>query len=126
MVRIILLIVSVYQDYVLFIFPHTAPTEVPSNVSVSAVNATTLHLSWTDVISNRGLVREYIIRVVEIDTGLITETHTNLTFITIHVHPAYLYNCSVSAVTVAHGPFTEEVSIVTPMAGKPTKFNSKR
>lgn len=107
------------------LYEHAAPTEVPNNVSVSAVNATTIHLSWTDVISNRGLVREYVIRVVEVDTGLITETHTNLTFIAIHVHPAYLYNCSVSAVTVARGPFTEEVSIVTPMAGKLTKFNSK-
>lgn len=82
------------------------------------MNATTIHLSWNDVISIRGDVREYVVRVVEIDTGLISETHSNLTFITIHVHPAYLYNCSVSAVTVAHGPFSDIVSILTPMAGK--------
>ena len=62
--------------------------------------------------------------MIEIDTGLITETHSNFTFVTIHVHPAYLYNCSVSAVTVARGPFTEVVSIVTPMAGKLLKFNN--
>ena len=88
------------------------------------MNATTIHLSWNDVISNRGLVREYAIRVLEIDSGLITETRSNSTFTTIHVHPAYLYNCSVSAVTVAPGPFSEVVSLVTPMAGKLINFHA--
>lgn len=99
-------------------YEHAAPTEVPSDVSVSAVNATTIYLSWNDVISIRGVVREYVVRVVETDTELIFEGHTNSTFIEIHVHPAYLYNCSVSAVTVARGPFSEVVSILTPMDSK--------
>ena len=64
-----------------------------------------------------GDVRDYVVRILEIDTGLVTDIRSADTFITVPVHPAYSYNCSVSAVTVGRGPFSTAISILTPQDG---------
>lgn len=93
------------------------PTTAPDNVTISAINATTIYLSWEGVITRVGILRDYVIRVLEVDTGLLMDYRSSFTSITILVHPDYVYRCSVSAFTVASGPFSEVVTVKTPQAG---------
>ena len=90
----------------------------PDNVTVSAINATTIYLSWNGVVTSVGIIRDYVIRVSEVNTGLVMNYQTSLTSIAISVHPDYVYSCSVSAFTVAAGPFSNVVTIKTPQDGK--------
>ena len=90
----------------------------PDNVTVSAINATTIYLSWNGVITSVGIIRDYIIRVSEVNTGLVMNYRTTFTSISISVHPDYVYSCYVSAFTVAAGPFSNVVTIKTPQDGK--------
>ena len=90
----------------------------PDNVTILAINATTIYLSWNGVVSVVGIIRDYIIRVSEINTELIMDYRTSLTSISISVHPDYVYSCSVSAFTVAAGPFSNVVTVKTPQDGK--------
>lgn len=69
------------------------------------------------MLTQAGIIRMYIVRLRELDTGLVIETQSIVTHITVPVHPAYVYNCSVSAFTVARGPFSTDVSVLTPQAG---------
>ena len=64
-----------------------------------------------------GDVRDYTVRILELDTGLVRDIRSANTYITVLVHPDYSYNCSVSAVTVGRGPFSAVVSVTTPQDG---------
>lgn len=96
---------------------YAVPTIAPDNVNISALNATAVYLSWDGVITRVGIIRDYIIRVSEVDTGTKMEYRTSFTFLTIPVHPDYVYSCSVSAFTVASGPFSDVVTIRAPQDG---------
>lgn len=85
----------------------------PDNLAVSVVSSTALYISWNSVFTPVGDVRDYIVRILEVDTGLVTDIRSAATYITVPVHPAYTYNCSVSAVTVSNGPFSTEISVLT-------------
>ena len=99
-------------------FINTVPRVAPDNFTVSVVSATALFASWEGVFTPVGDVRDYIIRLREVDTGLVFEVRSALTSITIPVHPDYTYVCSVAAVTVGRGPFSSEISVQTPEDGK--------
>ena len=93
----------------------------PLNVSGSAASATSLLLTWSPppVSTHNGMIRMYTVRVLEIDTGFefyhnTTDTNTALS----SLHPYYTYKCSVAAVTVAYGPYSESISIQTEEDGK--------
>ena len=90
----------------------------PDNVTVSAINATTIYISWNGVITSVGIIRDYIIRVSEVNTRLVLNYRATFTFITISVHPDYVYSCSISTFTVAAGPFSNVVTVKTPQDGK--------
>ena len=56
----------------------------------------------------------YRVRVLEVDTGalaLYNLTETSLALDSLH--PYYVYQCSVAAVTVGTGPFSDSLSIRT-------------
>ena len=107
-----------YELVTIYILKPIVPVVAPDNVSILAINATTIYLSWNGVISLVGIIRDYIIRVSEVNTGLIKNYRTSLTSIAISVHPDYVYSCSVSAFTVAAGPFSNIVTVKTPQDGK--------
>ena len=112
------LVVSDTINILSHIFLNTVPTTSPDNVTISVVNATAISLSWEGVITRVGVLRDYVIRVLEVDTRLVSEYRTSFTSITIPVHPDYVYNSSISAFTVATGPFSDVVTVKTPQAGK--------
>ena len=90
----------------------------PDNFAVRVVSATALYISWSSVFTLVGDVRDYLVRLLEVDTGVLTNIRSAATSITVPVHPAYTYNCSVSAVTVSHGPFSAVITVRTPQDGK--------
>ena len=89
----------------------------PENVTIRAINSSAIYLSWNGVMTRVGILRSYVIRVLEEDTRLVVDYRTSLTSITISVHPDYVYRCSVAAFTVATGPFSDVVTVKTPQAG---------
>ena len=58
-------------------------------------------------ISQNGIISQYVIRILENDTGITTLYYSNTTTMTVNdLHPYYVYKCSVAAETVDIGPYT--------------------
>ena len=98
-----------------------APMSPPLNVSGSAVSATSLLLSWSSplVSTHNGMIRMYTVRVLETETG--AEFYHNSTDTTTalgSLHPYYTYECSIAAVTVAYGPYSESITVQTEEDGR--------
>ena len=63
----------------------------------------------------------YTIHITEVNTGrnFRHTTVTNVTEIVVEdLHPFYLYNCTVSAVTTEEGPHSTVIAVITAEAGK--------
>ena len=105
----------------------TAPSSSPTALAVSSVTSISFYISWTDPlpIYQNGLIREYVINVTELDTGNIY-SHSAITteFNAEFLHPYYYYSCSVAAVTVSVGPFSDSVTVQTAIDGKKWFSNS--
>ena len=98
-----------------------APSEAPANLSGYAVNSTTIALMWdTIAVENRnGIIRHYLVSVTEVETGEVdvytaVATQLNISML----HPYYTYTCVVAAVTNIVGPFSYNISIITPQGSK--------
>jgi hypothetical protein len=100
---------------------HTAqevPSSPPTALLLTPISPLTLSIKWQPPPINfqNGIIRFYIIRVLEEETFLKTiNTTDNATYFPLEpLHPHYLYNISVSAVTVGVGPFSIPESIRMP------------
>ena len=73
----------------------------------------------TITLENRnGILRSYLVSVLETETGetyLYSAVTTQLNIS--RLHPYYTYTCVVAAVTNRVGPFSQNVSIITPQDG---------
>ena len=103
------------------IFSITAPSEAPLNLAGHAVNSTTIALWWdTIAVENQnGIIRHYLVSVMEVETDeldVYTAVGTQLNIS--GLHPYYTYTCVVAAVTNSVGPFSRNISIITPQGGK--------
>ena len=84
------------------------------------VDSTTITLSWSAPSSENqnGIVRKYIIRAIETDTGSEYTWESIATNIMIHsLHPYYTYQFTVAAYTVQRGPFSYIVTLQTSQDG---------
>ena len=86
----------------------------------AAVNSRTISLSWEPPPADQhhGVLRHYIVRVIELETGRVQRydpTRTNLQVPLLH--PYYTYEWNVSAYTVGEGPHTNLSSVRTPQDG---------
>ena len=89
-------------------------------VSISTITSTSFYLSWNDLPSEyqNGLIRYYIVNITELDTGIVlTYTTTTTDFTAQFLHPYYYYMCSVSAVTISPGPYSDFQVIQTEIDG---------
>jgi len=101
-----------------FSFTPSAPSSSPANLTVTAITAQSVMLSWDPVPleHQNGLVRQYVIRLN--DAGMIIHQTSNTTDATIqNLHPFTVYLVSVSAETVRVGPYTNETRVNLPEAG---------
>lgn len=90
------------------------------NVIISLLSSTVLQLSWRAPAeeSRNGIIRQYLVNLKEIQTGrLLTYTATTTSISVQSLHPAYTYNCTVSAYTITAGPFSPTVTITMPEDG---------
>ena len=103
------------------LFYHLAPSQSPVNVQVPTINQRQIELVWAPppMDQQNGIIRRYIINVTSVDDGeeLITYSETTSTLVQ-NLHPFTTYACSVSAETVATGPFSLPVVIQTPEDGE--------
>ena len=89
--------------------PHTAPSAPPQNIDGFAIDHMTVQLMWDPppLYQQNGVITSYLINVTERETGLVfTRSTTDLRTLFTNLHPDYVYECRVAAVTVAQGPYT--------------------
>lgn len=105
---------------VLFTF-FSAPSSPPSNLNVSVISSTSVGLTWLppNPLATNGIITEYRINLTEANTGR-TQQLTSLTtsLVVQMLHPYYTYSFSVSAHTVATGPYSITEAVQTPEDSK--------
>ena len=97
-------------------FFDAVPSHEPLSLEVVRVTSTSIELQWEPppTIHHNGVIGSYIILCVESETDETIRENSNTSEATISgLHPFYTYNCSVSAVTVDPGPFSNPVRIKT-------------
>ena len=102
-------------------FDHLAPSGAPEKVTSGIILPTSFVLHWQPppFDSQNGIIRHYESVLVELETGTTSNYTTTETTITISsLHPFYMYEYRVAAVTIATGPFSDPVSLQTLPAGK--------
>ena len=88
---------------------YSAPSAAPTNLNGYAIDHTSLYFEWEPppLHQQNGFVVRYLVNVTERETGLMFQQNTTQQNITLmSLHPDYIYECSVGAVTVAEGPFS--------------------
>ena len=98
---------------------------MPQAVRLTAVTSTSVDLSWSPPPTehHNGVIRQYTVRIVVQDTGKIYSYSTAQLSITVgDLHPYYTYNFSISAVTVAPGPYSEPLVVQTLPDSKSAKL----
>lgn len=102
----------------LSVFLTTAPSSAPRAVRGRPLSSRSINLQWQppSFEHQNGRIVSYEIQCDIVDTS--TDQLLTLTSITTEktingLHPYYTYQCSVSAVTVAAGPFSTSVNITT-------------
>ena len=91
-----------------------APSAPPQNIDGFAIDHTTIRLMWEPppLYLRNGLVTQYSINVTERETHLtFLYTTPNLEIQISDLHPDYVYECRVAAVTITVGPFTEVFAV---------------
>ena len=106
-------------------FSYAAPSSSPVNPTGSAADSRTLILTWNPppFEDQNGIIREYKILVVELETMFtFTVVSYSLTATIGSLHPNYNYQCSITAVTISDGPYTQVFTITTPEDSKFAQF----
>ena len=109
------------------LFPNTAPSHHPLNITEQVLGPTSFRLSWSPppVEHHNGVIRGYNVNLTEIETGRKLRYSTQSTVIVIRaLHPFYLYNCTVTAFTVSEGPSSAIIGVRTEEAGNNLLVNS--
>jgi receptor-type tyrosine-protein phosphatase Q len=94
----------------------TAPDGVPTNVTAIPLTSTSILLTWSPplMIEQNGLIRNYKVSVSNNDKGtLIMEETSQLSIQVDDLDIFTLYYCSISAVTIQEGEYTEPISVTT-------------
>ena len=99
----------------------SAPSQPPSNVEVPTINPREFELLWVPppMDQQNGIIRRYIVNITSADSMQELITYSQATSLVVqNLHPFTTYTCSVSAETVAPGPFSPPVVVQTPEDGK--------
>ena len=103
-----------------------APSDAPSNLTVIAINSTSVYFSWLppDEDQHNGDIRHYNIRILDLLSGREVQLNsTNTMSIHSDLHPAYTYRFTVAAVTVGIGPYSDPAITTMPEDGMHTLVN---
>ena len=98
------------------------------NFAVANASSDSFLLSWDppSVEDINGVIRHYMIRVTEVETGRTFYVTTNITLLELNgLHPFYMYTSIVAAQTVALGPYSSAISVKLGEEGKKTAIETK-
>lgn len=98
----------------------TVPTAPPASVNVTSVNPYVISLQWQPPppVHQNGMIQYYIVDVSETNTGRFwTFYSVDPSLLVSALHPYYMYECDIAAITTGTGPFAS-VTIQTNEAGK--------
>lgn len=98
-----------------------APSSPPEELNITALSSSSIFLTWSPppVASQNGIIRQYMINITEVNTGMELVLYSTMPQLTVSsLHPFYTYLCHVSAFTVEYGPYTEGFEITTPEDGE--------
>ena len=101
--------------------PLAAPSSSPTNIAVANASSDSFLLSWDPppVEDVNGVIRHYMTRVTEVETGRTFYVTTNITVLELNgLHPFYTYTSAVAAQTVALGPYSSAMSVRLGEEGK--------
>ena len=107
-------------QFSLFFF-FVAPSSSPRSIRLASVNSTSINTTWAPppVPEQNGAIREYRINLTEVNTGTVFNfSFQELFQLFTELHPYYTYEIVVAAVTVAVGPYSIPVQIITPEDSK--------
>lgn len=97
-------------------FSIIAPTSPPVSVQGSSTDSTTITLTWMPPPAefHNGIVREYLINITELETGRKFQQMSSTTSASlVMLHPYYVYQIAIAAVTVSAGPYSEALDLRT-------------
>ena len=107
-----------FQFVVTIFFP--APSGSPTNFKPRALDSRSIQLSWDPLPSalQNGIIRQYRVTILDIagEARLINTTATSVNVLALN--PFTMYTCTVAAETIAVGPSSLAVRILTPQDGK--------
>ena len=107
---------------------HVAPASAPNITNIFSLDATTIAIYWEppSLADHNGIIRNYRIKVANINSGQTYEVITTSTVADIgELAPSYTYGFSVAAHTIASGPYSTTVYITMPEDGKKALFAKK-
>lgn len=85
------------------------------------VTETSFTLTWQPppFEGSNGVIRQYVIQVLEVDTEITFTETSNLTVLTLEgLHPFYSYSCRIAAETIGVGPFSISITVQLNEDGK--------
>lgn len=92
-----------------------------TEVSDEDLTSTSFILYWSapPPEDHNGLIRNYIVRCTELETGaMFQRLAVNATEILMDsLHPFYSYSCAIAAVTVLEGPYSSSITVATEQDG---------
>ena len=96
------------------------PSGTPANFQARALDSRSIQLSWDPLPSalQNGIIRWYRVTILDNagEERVISTTETSVTIAALN--PFTTYNCTVAAETIAVGPSTPPLQIVTPQDSK--------
>ena len=98
-----------------------APSGPPEGISAVALGPRMIQINWSHPLleEQNGIIQSYLVNITVAETGQHIQLTTNNNTITAeNLHPFYHYHISVAAVTIAAGPYTELLSLLTPQDGE--------
>ena len=104
-----------YNDVPSVILP-PAPSGPPTNVQVPTINPQRVVLVWAPppMDQQNGIIRRYIVNITTNDSGEELITYSQITTaLVLNLDPFTTYTCSVSAETVAPGPYSSAIMFQT-------------
>ena len=99
----------------------TAPSVAPSALNLQSYTSQSITLSWESPPEEdiNGVLRKFIIRIYEHETGnIFTESSDDEQTTLPDLHPYYTYSVAVAAQTVDTGPFSNNITIQLAEDGK--------
>lgn len=103
-----------YSEVVTVLTDESVPIAPPQEVTADEVASMYLTLTWNapPFEETNGIIRYYMIRVSELETGTSFFVTSNETEVTIpELHPYYTYECNVAAYTIDLGPYSTSITI---------------